>query len=176
MKKILFWVSLIVVLAVFTGINWFIHVNERLWFNTLDYGIEIQPEEHPDSIELSVDFFTDDFHGKGEIEVQKVLVDGKPVEWKQSSDGQFPFHLSKRYQVDSLYTTIVIPFEEAILGRPLQILGAIHYKHSVTQRTDHRPFDIETVVEPRQNDWVFGRIKYPMEVGAYHNKSAQAPE
>ncbi len=173
-KRILFWVSLFVVLIIFTGINWFIHVNERVWLNTLDYGIEIQPEEHPDSIELSLDFFTDDCHGKGEIEVEKILVDGKPVQWKKNSDGQFPFHLSKRYQIDSLYITVLIPFEEAFLGRPLQIVGEICYKHRVTQRTDHRSLDIHSVVEPRRNDWVFGRIRYPMEVGVWHNQSVEA--
>ena len=161
-KRILFWTWLLLVLAVFTAANWVIHGHDRWWFNTLDYTIAIQPEKHPDSIVVGVDFKTDDYHGKGEIEIEEIQLSGKRVEFDPLDARQSTFHMGDRYKLDSLHARVVIPYQKDRLGFPMRIKGGMRYMHSMTKKTDYRRFDIETELEERDNRLVFNRIKYPV--------------
>lgn len=161
-KKLLFWISLIVLFSIFTLANWVIHSYDRVWFNTLDYKIEIKPEKHPDSIVVRVEFYTDDYHGKGETEINQIDVDGHPVEWQPLDSRQSTFHLGDRYKLDVLDSRILIAYDKSLIDRPLRIRGGLYYKHSMTQRTDYRKFDIATQLTKRDNRSAFKRIKYPV--------------
>jgi hypothetical protein len=159
-RKILFWICLISILSIFTVANWIICGHHRWWFNTLDYKIDVTPADHKSNVVVSVSFIGDDYHGKGEIKVTDILVENKPIEWKIWFDGQSRFNMGERYKLDSFYSHILIPFEEAIKGKPLQITGSVVYTHPFSKETDYHHFEISDTVRKRENVWVFGRQKF----------------
>ena len=161
-NRVLFWVCLLIVLAVFTTANWIIHGHDRWWFNTLDYTIAIRPEKHPDSIAVGVDFQTDDYHGKGEIGIEEIQLSGKRVEFRALDARQSTFHMRERYKLDSLHVRVLIPYQKEHIGLQMRIKGGMRYTHSMTKKTDSRRFDIETELRERDNRLVFKRIKYPV--------------
>lgn len=161
-KQLLLWILLFAVLAIFTVANWVIHSHERWWFNTLDYGVDIRPEKHAESVVVSVDFTTDDYHGKGGIEIEGIEISGHPIEFELLDSKQSTFHLGDRYKLDSLHVRVLMKYEDALVGLPMRIRGGLYYKHSMTEKTDHHLFDITTELKTRDNRLVFNRMKYPV--------------